>query len=138
MRSPFSTAVAGSTRDPSRGALRAIAAAVIVCMLAATPALAQMWYLFPEGFSLSKEDIDVARNTANQLLAIDPPAIGRSVTWSNPKSGAHGTIILESASEVRGLPCRRIRYLIVAPGTSSALELAERICRTPDGSWKFL
>ena len=135
---PCAAEACGAAWLRSQGRGRAVRlAAAAACMLAATPAPAQWRHVFPEDFTLAQDDIDRMRDARNQLLAVDPPAVGRSATWSSPRSGAHGTIILEGVSEVQGMPCRRLRYVIVPRGASSAIDVAERICRTPDGSWKF-
>lgn len=103
----------------------------------AHPALAQWSDLFPEGFSLTQKDGALIRNARNELVTTEPPAIGHSVAWSNPESGAHGTLTLEGVSESRGRPCRRVRYLIITAQASSALDLNLTLCRTSDGVWKI-
>jgi surface antigen len=100
-------------------------------------ASAQWRNLFPEGFSATKEDMDRQRAATRSLLRTEPPPVGQSESWSNPKSGAHGTVTMLGASQRRGLPCREMRYTITTARAVSPLEVNFTVCRMPDGAWKL-
>jgi surface antigen len=116
-----------------------IVAAVIMLLLstAAFPAAGQWRYVQPQGFSLSEEDAQRQRDAALALLNTDPPPVGRIQAWSNPRSGARGTVTMLQANRQRGLPCRRLRYAVEVQ-SAQPMELTFTLCRTPEGAWKAL
>jgi len=129
---------------PNRGEVRCLRARLSSLTLAAllinvSPSSAQ-WglHVLPDGFTMTDEDISRMRAARNQLLEIDSPAIGQSVTWSNPQSGARGSIKMEGLLQARGLPCRQLRFVIAVRGATSTVDIGQQICRMPDGTWKFL
>ncbi len=59
-------------------------------------------------------------------------------TWTNPASGHSGTITLLSKSVRRGLPCERIEYRTMEPGSARLHgRYVFTSCRLPDGTWKL-
>jgi outer membrane surface antigen len=59
-------------------------------------------------------------------------------TWSNPASGHSGTITLLSKSTRQGMPCERIEYQTMEPG--SAQQHSRYVftsCQIADGTWKL-
>jgi hypothetical protein len=118
----------------SRLARRALLAAAV---LLPAPALAQWRYLFPSGFSLTEADLLAQRDAARRLLHAEPPPVGRSEEWSNPRSGARGTVTLLGASELRGMPCRRVRFQVATPRAREPFDMTYTLCRVADGSWKI-
>ena len=118
-------------------AVRLVCRALLgAAVLLPAPALAQWRYLFPRGFALTEDDLRAQRDAVQRLLRAAPPPVGRSEEWSNPRSGAHGTVTLLGTSELRSMPCRRIRFHVVTPRAIEPYDLAFTICRVADGSWK--
>lgn len=113
---------------------RALLAAAV---LLPGPALAQWRYLFPSGFSLTEADLRAQRDAAQRLLRPEPPPIDRSEDWSNPQSGARGTVTLLGVSELRRMPCRRLRFQSATPRVSEPFDVTFTLCRVADGSWKL-
>ena len=59
-------------------------------------------------------------------------------TWRNPASGYSGTITLLSKSKRQGMPCERIEYQTMEPG--SAQQHSRYVftsCQLADGTWKL-
>jgi len=94
-------------------------------------------YLFPEGFTMTKDDLDRQRAAAQSLLGKEPPPVGENASWSNPKTGARGTVTMVDARDVRGRsPCRRIRYEVSTHRVKKPVDIDFTVCRAPDGKWK--
>jgi len=109
-------------------------AAVVV---APAPALGQWRYLFPQGFSLTEADLHAQRDAVRRLLRPEPPPVGRGEDWSNPRSGARGTVTLVGASERRGMPCRRVRYHVTTRRAAEPFDVELTLCRVAPDSWKI-
>ena len=116
----------------------AFGACVVLPLLAVAGAASAQWrYLFPDGFTMTKEDRDRQRAAAQSLLEKEPPPVGASAAWSNPKSGARGRVTLINARDARGRsPCRRMRYEVSTRGSADPADMTFTICRVPDGTWK--
>ena len=111
-----------------------IAAPLLVLAGAAS---AQWRHLFPDGFTMTREDLDRQRAAARSLLDKEPPPVGASASWSNPKSGARGRVTMVDAREARGRsPCRRMRYEVSTRGATGPVDIGFTVCRMPDGAWK--
>ena len=101
------------------------------------PALAQ-WRLVPQqGTSATREDYDHQQAAAQRLLNAEPPRIGATESWSNPNSGAQGTVTLQGTRTIRQMPCRTLRYDMMTRGMPRATETTFTLCRTADGSWRI-
>jgi surface antigen len=85
---------------------------------------------------LTPEDRTIISNTLQQHIHGKMPQT--VATWSNPASGHSGTITLLSRSTRQGMPCERIEYQTLEPGSK---QLHGRYvftsCQIPDGSWKL-
>ena len=121
----------------SRGVRLVCRTLLATAVLLPGPALAQWRYLFPPGFSLTEADLEAQRNAVRRLLQPEPPPVGRSEDWSNPRSGARGTVTLLGASELRRMPCRRIHFHVATPRVSEPFDVTLTLCRVADGSWKI-
>jgi surface antigen len=113
-------------------------ACVVLPLLAvAGTASAQFRYLSPDGPRMTREDLDRQRAAAQSLLDKEPPPVGASASWSNPKSGARGRVTMVNARDARGRsPCRRMRYEVSTRGAAGPADMTFTVCRMPDGAWK--
>ena len=113
-------------------------ACVVLPLLAvAGTASAQFRYLSPDGPRMTREDLDRQRAAAQSLLDKEPPPVGASASWSNPKSGARGRVTMANARDARGRsPCRRMRYEVSTRGAAGPADMTFTVCRMPDGAWK--
>ena len=103
----------------------------------ASTASAQWRYLFPEGFTMTKDDLDRQRAAAQSLLGKEPPPVGENASWSNPKTSTRGTVTMVDARDARGRsPCRRIRYEVSTDRVKEPVNIDFTVCRAPDGKWK--
>jgi surface antigen len=87
--------------------------------------------------SLSKEDWAALQAARAEVLA-GAAAAGARKTWSNPKSGNSGTIVIIDSLGLDGMDCRSVRYdfsLRTKPRNTTYLV---HECKTADGSWKLL
>ena len=113
-------------------------ACVVLPLLAiAGTASAQFRYLSPDSPRMTREDLDRQRAAAQSLLDKEPPPVGASASWSNPKSGARGRVTMVNARDARGRsPCRRMRYEVSMRGAAGPADMTFTVCRMPDGAWK--
>jgi len=102
-----------------------IAAMLLVAMLGAAPAAAQ--YLFLDNSVLevmTKQDVEDFRQAIRQAVEKEPD--GHTVGWSNPTSGASGTVTpVRSYQGKQGLPCRSVEVYTKAKDRDSR------------GTWQF-
>lgn len=63
--------------------------------------------------------------------------VGQQITWNNPATGAHGTIVAANEGyHADGSYCREFQQTITVGGRQErAYGVA---CRQPDGSWKIV
>ena len=113
-------------------------ACVVLPLLAvAGTASAQFRYLPLDGPRMTREDMEHQRAAAQSLLDKEPPPVGASASWSNPKSGARGRVTMVNARDARGRsPCRRMRYEVSTRGAAGPADMTFTVCRMPDGAWK--
>ena len=110
---------------------------VVLLLAVASSASAQWRYLFPEGFTMTKEDLNRQRAAAQSLLGKEPPPVGENAPWSNPKTGTRGTVTMVDARDARGRsPCRRLRYEVSTDRVKEPVNIDFTVCRAPDGKWK--
>ena len=113
-------------------------ACVVLPLLAVAGTASAQWrYLSPDGPRMTREDLDRQRAAAQSLLDKEPPPVGASASWSNPKSGARGRVTMVNARDARGRsPCRRMRYEVSTRGAAGPADMTFTVCRMPDGAWK--
>jgi surface antigen len=113
-------------------------ACVVLPLLAVVGTASAQWPLVPGGPSrMTREDFDHQRTAAQSLLDKEPPPVGASASWSNPKSGARGRVTMVNARDARGRsPCRRMRYEVSTRGADGPADMTFTVCRMPDGAWK--
>lgn len=110
--------------------LKRLAAVLIVIGLPlgamATPFSVQ---LAKSGFT--PEDLDLMAATEARLYTPNIQKTGSRLSWSNPGSGASGSVTLES---VQGA-CVELHHLAHKKDRPAPVELRRRKCRADDGRW---
>jgi surface antigen len=114
-------------------------AGVLLPLLTVAGTASAQWALSPDPGRprMTREDFDHQRAAAQSLLDKEPPPVGASASWSNPKSGARGRVTMVNARDARGRsPCRRMRYEVSTRGAAGPADMTFTVCRMPDGAWK--
>lgn len=88
------------------------------------------------GVPLSADDISALTDATNRLLDRPGLTAGARETWSNPRSGASGTVTAGNAVRQRGLACRVMEYDYTVPGPRSERNRRLTWCKTHDG-WRI-
>jgi surface antigen len=60
---------------------------------------------------------------------------GSEEKWSNPDSGASGSVTFQRAFSRGGIPCRSLRIQTTAQAITGGG--VYELCRQPDGTWAF-
>jgi surface antigen len=108
---------------------------VVVCF--SQPVLAQINpFRGSAGTPLNDADIAALTDATNRLLDRPHLATGGTETWSNPQSGARGTVIAGAAMQRKGMSCRVVRYHNTVPGPRAERVATLTWCKTSDG-WKI-
>lgn len=117
-------ALAGSQIGGGRGQLAAVAIGTLAGALLGSEV----------GKSLDRADRAAVERTSN--TALENNRTGQQATWSNPDSGASGTVTpVKTYQTAQGQYCREYQQTVSVGGkTESAYGTA---CRQPDGSWKI-
>jgi len=90
---------------------------------------------FESNITLTREDLDMIRQTVNQQIHGKP--IGATASWNNPSNS--GTIKLLKKFSARNMHCETIGYTLVTTASNVSPEHYEfNSCLQPDGSWKIL
>lgn len=84
---------------------------------------------------LDQTDIEMIQQVAR--VEMDGKSAGTVLDWSNPQTGASGTVTLVRRGTLRGQECRDLRHHFVVPN-QAPWDLESRICRQDDGSWKIV
>jgi surface antigen len=84
---------------------------------------------------LNSDDVRMLMDASNLLLAEPSPSAGASESWKNDRSGASGSVRLESTSQLHGLPCRVLLYQGKSGAGVSPRDGTLTWCRVQDGSW---
>jgi len=79
------------------------------------------------------DDDDRQRAYAAQMSALDNGAPGAPVSWNNPDSGRHGTIVPGPYYDEQGRRCRSYTHTIYIDGRPQTAR--GTACRNADGSW---
>ncbi len=87
------------------------------------------------GRRLSQEDWTIAGKTQQQTLETAPSGSARS--WTNPDTGARGSVSAEPAhAREEAAVCRRFSHTIESEGENDTLKGVA--CRQADGTWKVI
>ena len=79
------------------------------------------------------DDDDRQRAYAAQMSALDNGAPGAPVSWNNPDSGRHGTVVPGPFYDEQGRRCRSYTHTIYIDGRPETAR--GTACRNADGSW---
>jgi surface antigen len=106
-----------------------------------TSPMAQAQFLgsgFESNVTLTKEDLDMMRQTVNQQIHRKP--VGTTASWSNPGSQNSGTIKLLKKFTARNMRCEEIGYTLMTTAVAGASpeHYVLDSCVQADGSWKLL
>jgi hypothetical protein len=85
---------------------------------------------------LNSADITALTDATNRLLDRPQLVAGGKETWSNPQSGANGTVTAGNPLQRHGLGCRSVQYLLIFPSDNSQRNRTLVWCKTKDG-WKI-
>ncbi len=117
----------------------AAAIALSILLALATPARAQFnpFYGARTAPRLTNDDFRMLDDSATKLNA-DPQAhTGELETWSNPASGASGSVTIERIFRSRAMTCHALRYIISARARSEPRTYNVTWCQIPAGDWKI-
>ena len=84
---------------------------------------------------LNSDDVRMLMDASNRLLANPQASAGASEQWKNTRSGASGTIRIESTPQIHDLPCRVLLYQGKSGAGVSPRDGTLTWCRVKDGSW---
>jgi hypothetical protein len=85
---------------------------------------------------LNSDDLNAANAATIRLLDRPQLAEGGFEAWSNPRSGASGTIVAGKPLTRNGMDCRVLDYFIHVPGPRADRSRVLTWCKTKDG-WKI-
>ncbi len=86
---------------------------------------------------LTSEDFRIMERTARQLAAEGNVADGASKEWSNPRTGASGSVTVAGTFHNRGMICRKVDYTATTQGRQSPSTTTVNWCKTARG-WKMM
>lgn len=110
---------------------------LLIAACLSRPAIAQINpFRGTSGTPLSAADITALTDATNRLLDRPELVVGGTETWSNPQSGASGTVTAGNAVQRKGLFCRVVRYQHTIPGPNPQRTASLTWCKTQDG-WKI-
>jgi surface antigen len=105
-----------------------------IALLAVAPAAQAFNYRFLQSSVLERltpEDIDIGTRATGTALNS-----GQDGEWTNPATGASGTIrVLETVDVGGHKGCRRVRLDVTAGGRSGGGNYT--LCKSSRGTWKF-
>jgi surface antigen len=81
---------------------------------------------------LTEADVRLLSDAIDAALVAEEGSVR---SWSNPDTGATGTVTVQRIVERAGQPCRRLRVRTSVQAISS--QGVYEICRLPDGGWTF-
>ena len=86
------------------------------------------------GTPLNADDLTALTDASNRLLDRPRLVAGGTESWSNPQSGANGTITAGNPVQRKGMACRVLNYRITS--ANSPAECHAHVVQTKDG-WKI-
>jgi hypothetical protein len=114
-----------------------LSALLLIAACLSEPALSQINpFRGNRGTPLNADDMAALRDATNRLLDRPQLIAGETETWSNPQSGASGTLTAGDTVRRKGLACRVVRYQNIVPGPRAERNTTLTWCKTKDG-WKI-
>lgn len=119
--------------------LAALAALLLATVPAAAGAQGVAWLRETQG--LSRADIDLHWETLQSACRDQPD--GGTQSWSNDRTGHHGSVTVVATLEYQGMHCRKVATTLT---TEKTVRAVHRMCLQPgpdagpgpdDGIWKF-
>lgn len=108
----------------------------LICALIAVPVQALNWESTLKDSAMSRfSDEDFKYLDEASEKALEYSEDGEKVIWSNPETGASGTITTLRTKRVNDSQCRRLYIVNQAGGFTG--EFRFWFCKLPDGSWKI-
>ncbi len=96
--------------------------------------------ILPEGVP-ALDDESLERLHAATARLYDGRSIGNVERWRNPDTGDAGSVKLLGKSTLKGMPCRRMAYMIQPKHASTSPEHMQNYvmtwCKTASGDWKI-
>ena len=82
---------------------------------------------------MTDEDREILKTAV--IGTLDQGADGTTVSWENPKTGAHGNLIPRVTYQREDKVCRDLEVANSARGRDN--RLVTTLCKQPDGDWKI-
>jgi surface antigen len=109
---------------------------LIVVLLIAASARAQLLPTWETAITLTQQDLDMIHNAVTNQVHGKP--LGTTASWSNPASGNSGTAKLVKKLVRKRQQCEDIEYVIQSKGPPIYAEHYHfTSCLQPDGTWKI-
>lgn len=109
---------------------------IFMIIFNAGPAFAgYTWLEKAPASKFNEKDWSMLKSATNELL--ENGADGDMREWSNEESGNSGKIKVISSSESEGKRCRKVAFLNIAGDYGLSGRSVQRMCKQPDGIWKF-
>ncbi len=121
-----------------RGMALAALTATITLVAATVPAHAQLNPFRRSDFEVTDTDIRLATAAAAKLYEGERAELGDFEDWSNPESGARGSVMLVGIFTHNDLPCRRLQHDIELTTSGTPFRYVFDRCKLPSGEWKLL
>lgn len=118
--------------------MRRILPLLVLLLLIAAPAAAQVKSPFASGLNFTQADIDAILAATKPFFADAPAEVGAQRGWNNPASGLSGTARYEGENEMNDSPCRKIHHLVRNEKTNRVYEFRIDRCQAADGSWQIV
>jgi surface antigen len=83
---------------------------------------------------MTQEDLAILLKSSNATLSRN--ADGETSGWTNPKTGASGTVTPLRSFTQKGMKCREARYTNHAAGLNGSGTYT--LCRVSSGDWKLV
>ncbi len=117
--------------------MRSLLTSLVLVILLAAPAAAQVKSPFASGLNFTQADINAILAATKPFFQPDPPEVGIQRSWNNPESGLSGTARYEGENDLNDRPCRQIHHLIRNEKNNRVYEFRIERCQATDGSWQI-
>jgi surface antigen len=132
--SGFGKVAAGISATRIEAAMRRnvnLIAALLMAIAAPLSAIATPLSVQLARSGFTPKDLDLMSATAAKLYTPSVKEVGSTLSWSNPDSGARGSVKLAAVQD----NCIYLHHFVYAKGRTSPAELRPRMCKSTDGRW---